>query len=37
MKDIRLDAELQDALSSAAKERRLAEAKLISARAGKLF
>jgi erythrocyte band 7 integral membrane protein len=33
LKDIRLNQDLQDSLSSAAKERRLAESKLISAQA----
>lgn len=33
IKDIQLSKELQDSLSSAAKERRLAESKIISARA----
>lgn len=33
IKDIQLSKDLQDSLSSAAKERRLAESKIISARA----
>lgn len=33
IKDIQLSAELQELLSSAAKERRLAESKIISAQA----
>lgn len=33
MKDIRLSPDLQESLASAAKERRLAESKLISAKA----
>lgn len=33
IKDIQLSKELQDSLSSAAKERRLAESKIISAKA----